>query len=115
MEKKGTINIYLSGKISGKAPMYVEGEFRAGANAVRKIMKERGIGLYEYRIVDPSHLPQVQSSWEDYMIRDLMLLKECDIIGLLPSWKDSNGANIEKMFAEARGMEVLLLNGAEPF
>lgn len=102
--------IYLSGRVSGLAFYDAYESFTAGEKAVRDILKKRGIGQYDFTIVNPLSLPSIQHSWADYMIRDLMLLKECTHIAMLPGWQDSKGAIVEKSFAEGMGIEVIYLD-----
>ena len=52
-------------------------------------------------------MPKIQSCWEDYIIRDLILLKECNVIAMLPNWSNSYGARIERLFAEKKNIEII--------
>lgn len=58
--------------------------------------------------VSPIDLPHNHSkSWADYMIEDLVALKECEGIYMLRDWKDSPGAKIEHAFAKRMELEIV--------
>lgn len=57
-------------------------------------------------IVNLATLPAIHNTWADYLIRDLMLLKDCDAIVMLPNWMQSKGAMTEHAFAEGMGIEI---------
>lgn len=97
--------IYLSGKISGLSVQEYSHNFADAERQVRLRYQDE-----ELEIVNPTALPAVHTSWADYMLRDLMLLKDCNVIALLPNWKDSAGARIEYEFAQMCGIEVVYLN-----
>ena len=44
--------------------------------------------------------------YQEILLLDLMELSKCDAIYLLPDWKDSPGAMVEFMFANAIGLTV---------
>lgn len=93
------IKIYISGPISGHDLDEVGAVFA---------QKERELKAQypKATVVNPMALPAVQSSWADYMIRDLMLLKECNMIVMLPGWKQSKGCVTEFYFAAGCGMLI---------
>lgn len=96
--------IYLSGQINGLSRMDARYAFRHAASVVESMYSSEDV-----MIVNPMELPPVQSSWADYLIRDLMLLKECDEIVMLKNWEVSPGAKVEKTFAEGMGIKVTYL------
>lgn len=100
MEKNKTI--YLSGKIAGLPCDEVRKNFDL---AKTQIYLSQG----HVTIVDPSKLPKTQNSWSHYLLRDLQILQDCDAIAMLPNWKDSNGAKVERAFAEGIGLEIIEL------
>lgn len=44
--------------------------------------------------------------WQNYMKRDLTILLRCDEVHMLPDWKDSKGATIERQLALDLGIIV---------
>lgn len=99
------MRIYLSGKIGGLEESVYKQNFE---NAIKEC-EEMFSDVDGLEIINPSTLPAIQSSWGDYLIRDLMLLKECDAICMLADWHDSWGAQCELMFAKGCGMKVYYL------
>lgn len=93
--------IYLSGKISG-LENYKE-KFAEAAVKARDLFDE------EVEILNPAELPIVGKEWADFMIRDLMFLKDCDAIVMLDNWEYSVGANVEHFFAKGCGIEIYYL------
>lgn len=97
-------NIYLSGKIAGLDVYEAKKNFENAEDSVRK-----QFGYLDVYIVNPMSLPPIQTTWADYLIRDLILLKECNAIAMLPNWKQSKGAIVEHAFAIGCGMEIYYL------
>ena len=95
--------IYLSGQIDGLSHNECSRLFNEAAGTVRDKYGE------DSTIINPYELPNVQNSWADYMIRDLIILKDCKVIAMLPNWVNSYGAKIERLFAEKIGLEVVEL------
>lgn len=95
--------IYLSGQIDGLEPEECCRQFKQAAETVRKMYDTECI------VINPYELPDVQNCWADYMVRDLIILKECDVIVMLPSWNNSYGSKIERLFAEKIGIRVIEL------
>lgn len=96
--------IYLSGKIAGLDEKTYKENFSRAEKRVREIINDN----YAI-IVNPAMLPPVHMSWADYLIRDLMLLKDCDMIFMLPGWEESKGAITERAFATGAGIEIKYL------
>ena len=46
-------------------------------------------------------------TWFDYMKVDIKALLECDYVYMLPGWKKSNGARIEKFIAFIFGIKEI--------
>lgn len=96
--------VYLSGKISGLAEEEYKANFaKAAADALQFFPDE------QVSIVNPTTLPNIHNSWADYMLRDLMFLRDCDAIVMLPDWLDSIGAQTEHMFACGMGIRICYL------
>lgn len=93
--------VYLSGKIAGLPEEEYKQNFAQAAMDALAFFPDEQV-----TIVNPATLPAIHNSWEDYLIRDLMLLKDCDAIVMLPNWKDSKGAIAEHAFAEGMGIEI---------
>lgn len=97
--------IYLSGKIAGMDSQECESYFEKAEQKVLEMYSKYD----KIEIVNPYKLPRIQDSWADYIIRDLIILKACDVIAMLPNWDDSPGAKVERVFAEGCGIEVIEL------
>lgn len=92
------MKVYISGKITG-LPI-------AEAKAKFKSAKEDLSTRFDY-VISPIDLPDDHDkSWAAYMIECLKALKECDGIYMLPCWKDSPGAKIERDFAVRMGIPI---------
>lgn len=102
MEK---IIVYLSGQIDGLHPNACREMFDEASDKIIDMMTERG--YVDIEVINPERMPKIQSCWEDYIIRDLILLKECNAIAMLPNWKNSYGARIERLFAEKKNIEII--------
>lgn len=48
-----------------------------------------------------------KDTWENYMKRDLSVLLTCNEIHMLPDWKSSKGACIERKLAEDLGIKII--------
>ena len=46
--------------------------------------------------------------YKEILIYDLMALKQCDAIYMLPDWQHSPGALVEYFYAKAVGLEVII-------
>lgn len=86
--------IYLSGPMTG-LPDFNYPAFNAEATRLRAL---------GYTVENPAENPE-QSSWGDYMKVALRQMLTCDVIAVLPGWKDSRGARMEVEIAERVGME----------
>lgn len=97
------MRIYIAGKITGlvyeealRAFTEAEDELRRCNVTPVNPMKENGL--------DDGGKPH---EWIDYMERDIPRLLSCQAIYLLPNWKQSTGARVEKAIAEGLGMQIL--------
>ena len=93
--------VYLSGKINGLAEDEYKQNFAQAAMDALAFFPDEQV-----TIVNPAALPAIHNTWADYMLRDLMLLRDCDAIVMLPDWPDSKGARTEHVFAEGMGIEI---------
>ena len=93
--------VYLSGKINGLGEAEYKANFAQAAIGALQFFPGEDV-----TIVNPAALPSIHNTWADYLIRDLMLLKDCDAIVMLPDWIDSKGAFVEHAFAEGMGIDI---------
>ena len=100
------MKVYLSGQVSGLTPVEYRANFSAAAAQVAKMFA----GESDLTIIDPTTLPEIHSQWADYILRDLIILRDCDVIAMLPDWERSIGARIENLFAVKCGIKVLYCN-----
>lgn len=92
------MKVYISGKITGLHPREYRGKFKAAAFKLR----EQG-----HSVVDPSRLDVFELTYAQYMAIDTTILSFCDAIYMLDNWQDSNGAKLEKEYAESLGLKVM--------
>lgn len=107
--EKDELVIYISGPMTG-IPEY---NFPAFAKAA-KYLRDQGVKVVSPHEVEhddggvPGSLPH-----DAYIRGDLIaMLKECNVIVLLPGFSDSRGAMIELQVAELMGFEVKLFDPA---
>jgi len=92
------MKIYISGKITGKAPELVEKAF----NWTEEQLIKQG-----YDVVNPLKLPHHHDgSWINYMREDIPHMINCDAIVMIDDWKTSNGAQLELDVAQRLGLKV---------
>lgn len=95
--------VYISGQISGLKPLVYKGRFR-------KAFNELAIhyGVHPADIINPANIGDLFPSFghDDYMAIDLALLGRCDNIYMLKGWENSEGAKIEKDFAEKNNIAI---------
>lgn len=91
--------VYISGAISGKDINEVKLQFAMAESELKK----RG-----YKTINPTKLCPAWFGWTLCMIIDLIALRFCDYIFLLPGWEESTGATIEFNFSKKWGCELLL-------
>lgn len=96
--------VYLSGKINGLGEDKYRANFAQAAMDALAFFPDEQVA-----IVNPATLPAIHNSWADYLLRDLMLLKDCDAIVMLPDWEDSKGACTENMFAAGMDIDIFYL------
>ena len=101
---KEVLKVYLSGKIAGLPVEVYERNFAQAALKACELFPGQRL-----QFVNPAALPANHRSWADYLIRDLMLLKDCDAIVMLPDWTDSKGATVEHDFAIGCGLMIKYL------
>ena len=90
------MKIYISGAISGlERKEYI----KRFANAEEKLVK-RG-----YKVCNPTKLLPSKHLW--VLLYDLWHLMQCDGIYMIKGWECSNGARLEKSFADIFGLKII--------
>lgn len=95
--------VYLSGAISSIP--YEE--------AKKKFDKtEEDLTAWGFEVVNPMKaVPYKEGrTWLGYMVRAIAQLIRCDVIYMLPNWKQSRGAKIERRIAKILGLWVFHVN-----
>lgn len=97
------IRVYLSGKITGRDPDETAKQFEHYANMFRE--------KYGAEVLNPleNGLPR-ESRWTDHMRADVKLMMDADLVAMLPGWRSSKGANIERELARALSIEIVDLS-----
>ena len=93
------MKIYISGAITGTTD-YME----RFAKAEEKLEK------LDYEVINPTVLDAfmpTDTTYEEYMKLDLLLLDMCDAIYMLHGWNKSCGANREYGYAMAKDMIIM--------
>lgn len=93
--------IYISGGIT-----------KVGVDEAYKIFEEYEkllSFLFKCQIVNPMKaVPQQEGKgWLWYMVRLLPIVAKCSTIAMLPNWRDSRGARVERLFAKLLGKEII--------
>lgn len=101
-------NIYLSGKINGLDLNVAKNNFKLASEKVKLFYNNEK--NEEVKIVNMMTVPSVKMDWADYLIRDMIFLKNCDVIAFMFNWENSHGAKVEKAFAEGLGLEMIYLD-----
>ena len=89
---------YIAGKITGLPKTHVQDKFKLLNNR----LEEMG-----YHVVNPLGVNDDSLPWEDAVRTDIKKMLECDEVHLLPDWKDSRGAQLERDIALRLGMQVV--------
>lgn len=92
--------LYLSGPMSGLPSL----NFPAFNRAALRLRNLR------WEVVNPVEINgDPAADWLDCIAADLLAMKGCTAICLLPGWTNSFGAKIERMAADKMGLEVFHL------
>lgn len=94
------MKVYISGPITGMNKAKCDAAFNTAAAL---------LFLKGYDAVSPWHISQMlppSFTYEDYMDIDMVLLKKCDAILMLPGWENSKGATKELTYAKKNDMKV---------
>ena len=94
--------IYIAGKITGDADY--RAKFRAGELHLMRL------GWEIDEIVNPARECSEGWGWRRCMSRCLRLLAGCGWVAMLPDWKQSRGARIERLAARLLMKNIIYIN-----
>ncbi len=94
MSKK--LKAYLAGPIRGVA------DYKERFKKAKRFYKDCG-----YAVLDPSTLPEGMEQ-ADYMRICFAMIQSANIVQMLPGWEESEGATLEKAYADMVGITVML-------
>jgi hypothetical protein len=89
--------IYISGPMKNKV-----NNNKSAFYLAEEMLKKKG-----YEVFNPHSIYKPNISYEEYLKLDIRALTFCDSIYMLKGWKESKGANLEKLNAEAFGLKIL--------
>lgn len=93
--------LYLSGAITS------DPHYREKFADAQMVLEELG-----YIVINPCILP-AGMTYEQYMKIGLCFVETADVICILPDWKKSPGANVERYHAEEEKKRVILYEGID--
>lgn len=94
--------IYLAGKVTGD-PCY-KMKFEAGVKHLEHL------GWKREDIVNPAQEVPYGTPWLKAMWRCLGLMRRCGWVAMLPDWKESSGARIERFVARLTWKWIIFIN-----
>ena len=94
-----TKKIYLAGKVSGLSRQEAFDKFEK----TEKRLIDSG-----YKVVNPMRITSSDDTWEAAMKTCIKALVDCEEIHLLPCWKESRGATIERALAISLQIPIVL-------
>lgn len=91
--------VYIAGPMTG-LPEKNYPAFRAMA----ALLRAQG-----FTVISPAEIWPLDAvgTWADFMRKDLAAMLTCDVVQLLPGWRKSKGARIERLVARWLGLEVI--------
>lgn len=92
--------IYIAGKVTGLPKKEVIEKFQ---NAQKQVEALGYIAVNPIEVVG-----DFSATWEAAMKKCLKALVDCDAVVILPCWKESKGATIERQLAE--DLEMVICN-----
>lgn len=90
--------------------VYISGKMRGISEDVSQKMFEEAeqfLIKHGFEPLNPWKFHHTSEKWEDRILIDLMLLKDCYGIWMLDNWRDSNGAQTEYYFARGVGLRFM--------
>lgn len=98
--------VYLSGPYSGKNYNEIERNILT-AEYFADLLWAKGFGVFcPHSNTRHMELRVPSVTYEQYMNADSMLLNACDAVLMLPDWRNSKGATVERSWAVTRGIPV---------
>ena len=94
------IRLYLAGPMSG-----IKDKNKFLFNKVAIMLRKKG-----FDVINPWELDandKVSKTWEQFLIRDLKQLLDCNVIVTLPDWQESRGATLEVFIATQLKKQVI--------
>ena len=96
MQVGAHLRVYIAGKITGDV------------NYREKFSKaEQALTAMGHCVLNPAHLPEGMEQG-DYMRICFSMIDCADCVVLLPDWRESSGARLERAYAEKIGKEVVV-------
>lgn len=95
MQVGAHLRVYIAGKITG------DKNYRDKFAKAEQVLTAMG-----HCVLNPAHLPEGMEQG-DYMRICLAMIDCADGVVLLPDWRESDGARLERAYAEKIGKEVV--------
>ena len=103
---RSKIVIYVSGPYTSSVAEEIDQNIHEALMTARNIWNMGFVGLCPHANTYHFERYAPELTWEDYIKRDLELLRRCDGIFMMPKWEMSRGAIREKEYAEDLGLPV---------
>ena len=100
------ITVYIGGKVSGQTPE----EYHAKFEAARQWLLDLAYCIWmedNVKVIIPMDLCQDDWNWFKCMEVCASMLMQCDVLYLLPDWKESHGATAEYYIAKAANIQCV--------
>lgn len=94
--------IYISGSITNYGYDKAKELFSFAEHCINDMVGSDYVAINPMRIADELGKP-----WIWYIIKDLKILSKCEVIFMLPTWEDSRGAKIERLFAKLTFKKII--------
>ena len=99
--------VYLAGPYSGDVEMNLSAAVDIAAELTNMgfsvICPHANSHWVHLRMIAKGHKTLDPVNWYDF---DFEILRRCDFLVLMPNWKESTGARLERVFAEQLGIRV---------
>jgi len=102
MRPNRKIRIYISGSITNYGYDKAKELFSFTEHCINDMVGSDYVAINPMRIAD-----EVGKPWIWYIIKDLKILSKCEVIFMLPTWEDSRGAKIERLFAKLTFKKII--------
>lgn len=94
------LTIYIAGKVTGEEYKHCVAKFATA----QRILEAEG-----YNVINPMELVSAGTEWEQAMSVCLNALRSCDSLLLLPDWRNSEGAQMERDEAILNNIEIITM------